>query len=149
MRFSIFDALLLGWRLSDNHPLEDSGKVAFEAVRTTLNNVRDPVTEQPISELAEMILCTFLDEMTGEVGWALQLLGQRHTRYDGADLFFDAWWGGAQSAECELMYLCLLLGFKGRYDGGNKPPSGTQAIENRTTEASKRRRPRSIELHIQ
>ena len=116
-------------------PLELKNKIVREIQQFQVMAQSSGVDPQTVSS-ARYVLCTVLDEAVlntpwgNDSGWAQQsLLSMFHKEVSGGERFFHLLKSLAQVPEknrdlLELMYLCLALGFEGRYrlieDGKNK-----------------------------
>lgn len=107
-------------------PLELKNKIVREIRQFQVTAQSSGVDPQTVSS-ARYVLCTVLDEAVlntpwgNESGWARQsLLSLFHKEVSGGERFFHLLKSLAQNPAknrdlLELMYLCLALGFEGRY----------------------------------
>ncbi|MGZ8143359.1 MAG: type IVB secretion system protein IcmH/DotU [Methylosarcina sp.] len=129
-------------RLNTSHyqadPRDLKNKLVKEIEQFQLAAQSEQIDTQTISS-ARYVLCTVLDEAVintpwgGQSGWAQQsLLSLFHKEVSGGERFFDLLKSLAQNpgknrSLLELMYICLSLGFEGRYrliDGGKNKLAG-------------------------
>ncbi len=134
--------LALVTRLNTSHyqsdPLGLKNKLVKEIEQFQLAAQAEQIDTQTISS-ARYVLCTALDEAVintpwgNQSGWAQQsLLSLFHKEVSGGERFFDLLKSLAQNPGknrnlLELMYICLTLGFAGRYrliDGGKNKLAG-------------------------
>ncbi len=121
-------ALLTRLNTSRNHsdPVGLKNKIIKEIQQFQLNAQASEIDPDTISS-SRYVLCTVLDEAVlstpwgNSSGWAQQsLLSLFHKEVSGGERFFDLLKSLAQNPAknrnlLELMYLCLALGFEGRY----------------------------------
>lgn len=134
--------LALVTRLNTSHYQADptglKNKLIKEIEQFQLAAQAEQIDTQTISS-ARYVLCTVLDEAVintpwgNQSGWAQQsLLSLFHKEVSGGERFFDLLKSLAQNPGknrylLELMYICLALGFEGRYrliEGGKNKLAG-------------------------
>lgn len=134
--------LALVTRLNTSHyqtdPMGLKNKLVKEIEQFQLAAQAEQIDTQTISS-ARYVLCTVLDEAVintpwgNQSGWAQQsLLSLFHKEVSGGERFFDLLKSLAQNPAknrylLELMYICLTLGFEGRYrlvEGGKNKIAG-------------------------
>lgn len=123
---------------SQSDPKELKNKIVHEIKQFQISAQGQNVDTQTISS-ARYVLCTVLDEAVlntpwgNNSGWAQQsLLSLFHKEVSGGERFFHLLKSLAQNPSknrgiLELMYLCLALGFEGRYriiEGGKNKLAG-------------------------
>jgi len=123
---------------SQSDPLALKNKIIHEIQQFQITAQTEGIDPQTISS-ARYVMCTVLDEAVlntpwgNNSGWSQQsLLSQFHKEVSGGVRFFDLLKSLAQNPSknrglLELMYVCLALGFEGRYrliEGGKNKLAG-------------------------
>lgn len=123
---------------NQSDPVELKNKITQEIQKFQVNAQAENIDPQTISS-ARYVMCTVLDEAVLNTPWGnnsnwsqQSLLSQFHKEVSGGVRFFDLLKSLTQNPAknrglLELMYLCLALGFEGRYrlmDGGKDKLAG-------------------------